>query len=274
MADDIRRWSDELARDPSSLVFLQLAEALRRQGQLELALKIAVRGLERHSHNSEAHDLLAKISVDRGELQRAFDEWDMVLRLAPSHVGAMKGMAYICYQQGRRDDAERYLRMAAEHGAAPDVTAALENVRRTSGGVRASTVEALEQRVDSYESDDPHRLFADLLGDHDQTALLLDAQGLVLAGIYVDADAHDVSQEVGAELSGVSDEAQRASRHLDVGDWRSIVVETEVAVIAMLPAAQSNIVMLAASRATPLGLVRRLADRCVERARAWLEDRA
>ena len=55
MADDIRRWSDELARDPSSLVFLQLGEALRRQGQLEVALKIALRGLERHPRNVDAH---------------------------------------------------------------------------------------------------------------------------------------------------------------------------------------------------------------------------
>ena len=38
MADDIRRWSDELARDPSSLVFVPLAETLRRQGQLDVAL--------------------------------------------------------------------------------------------------------------------------------------------------------------------------------------------------------------------------------------------
>ena len=48
MADDVRRWSEELARDPSSLVFLQLGEALRKQGQLDLALRIALRGLERH----------------------------------------------------------------------------------------------------------------------------------------------------------------------------------------------------------------------------------
>src|SRR4051812_46073764 len=172
MADDIRRWSDELARDPSSLVFLQLAEALRRQGQLDLALKIALRGLERHSHNSEAHDLLAKICVDRGELQRAFDEWDMVLRLTPTHVGAMKGLAFICYQQGRREEAERYLRMAAEHGAAPDVSAALANVRRSSGGTQVSTADAGEPTRQTFDRDDPHRLFANLLGDHDQTALL------------------------------------------------------------------------------------------------------
>src|ERR671926_1349353 len=100
MADDVRRWSDELARAPASLAFLPLGETLRRQGQLDLAHKIATRGLERHSHNAEAHDLLARIAVDRGELQRAFDEWDMVLRLAPTHTGAKKGMGFVCYKQG------------------------------------------------------------------------------------------------------------------------------------------------------------------------------
>jgi len=104
VVDEIRRWSDELASDPASLVFLQLGEALRRQGQLDLAQRIALRGLERHPHNADAHDLLARISVDRGELERAFDEWDMVLRLLPAHVGAMKGMAYVCFQQGRTTD--------------------------------------------------------------------------------------------------------------------------------------------------------------------------
>src|SRR5436853_6688727 len=98
---EIRRLSEELARDPSSLVFLQLGEALRRSGQLELALKVARRGLERHAHNADAHDLLARIWVDLGELQQAFDEWDMVLRLAPSHVGARKGVGYVLFKQGR-----------------------------------------------------------------------------------------------------------------------------------------------------------------------------
>src|SRR5437764_11420424 len=130
MADDVRRWSDELARDPASLVFLPLGETLRRQGQLDLALKIAVRGLERHSHNADAHDLLARIAVDRRELQRAFDEWDMVLRLTPGHLGALKGMAFVRFQQGRTDEAEQYLQRAAEQGGDAEVTAALANMRR------------------------------------------------------------------------------------------------------------------------------------------------
>src|SRR3954466_16400359 len=101
MADDIGRWSDELARDPSSLVFLQLSEALRRQGQLEVAFKIASRGLKRHQRNPEAHDLVARIAVDRGDFSRAAEEWEAVLRLETSHIGALKGLGFVCFQQGR-----------------------------------------------------------------------------------------------------------------------------------------------------------------------------
>src|SRR3954469_17896338 len=113
MADEIRRWSDELARDPASLVFLQLGEALRRQGQIDVALKIALRGLERHPLNIEAHDLVARIAVDRRDFAKAFDEWEAVLRLEPTHIGAMKGLGFVCFQQGQFSDAEWYLNQAA-----------------------------------------------------------------------------------------------------------------------------------------------------------------
>ena len=59
---------------------------------------------------------------------------------------------------------------------------------------------------------DPQWLFADLLVDDGQTALLLDGNGYVLGGLYVDQDGNDLSQEIGAELSGISDEVRRATQ--------------------------------------------------------------
>jgi predicted regulator of Ras-like GTPase activity (Roadblock/LC7/MglB family) len=120
-------------------------------------------------------------------------------------------------------------------------------------------------------SNDPQYLFADLLIDDGQTALLLDASGYVLAGIYMDGDGNNVSQDVGAQLSGISDEVLRSTRHLDIGDWKSITFETQAAVIGMAPAAGQSLVVVAASRATPLGLLRRLLDRCAGRAGEWLD---
>ncbi|MEP6992846.1 MAG: roadblock/LC7 domain-containing protein [bacterium] len=260
--------SEELANDPGSRVFVPLGEALRLQGQRDLALKITLRGLERHPHLADAHDLLARVYADGGDLERAFDEWDMVLRLSAGHLGALKGMGFICFHRERFGDAERYLSAAA--ASDPDdaqVASALGHVRTAHHEV----ARAHEASAPNAERHDSRYLFVDVLPDEGQTALLLDREGLVLAGAYVGADGDDLAQEVGAELSGVTDEARRTTRHLSLGDWTSLVFETEVAVVAMAPAAGDGLLVLATSRATPLGLVRRLLQRCAERARGWLE---
>src|SRR3954469_12655989 len=143
MADDVSRLSDELARDPARLAFVPLGEALRRRGQLDLALRVAVRGLERHPHLADGHDLLARIAADRGELQRAFDEWDVVLRLAGGHLGALRGMGFICFQQGRLDEAEQYL------ASAMSVDPSDEGIAQALATVRAARhPEAEAQPVD------------------------------------------------------------------------------------------------------------------------------
>jgi tetratricopeptide (TPR) repeat protein len=274
MADDVRHWSEELAREPGSLVFLQLGDALRRQQQFDLAHKVALRGLERHPHNADAHDLLARIAVDRGDFERARDEWNAVLRLVPSHAGALRGLGYLSFQQGRVDDAERYLTGAAETDE-PSVASALRAVRHASGNyasISASPPTSPAAYVPPEPSNDPRRLFETLLVDEGQTALLLDASGLVLGGVYIDADGADVSQEVGARLSGISDEVRRSTKYLEVGDWRSITFETRGAVVAMAPSEDGGLLVVAASKTTPLGLLRRLLDRCAARASSWLRS--
>lgn len=296
MADDVSRLSDQLARDPTSLAFVPLGEALRRRGQLDLALRVAVRGLERHPHLADGHDLLARIAADQGELQRAFDEWDVVLRLSDGHAGALRGMGFICFQQGRLGEAQQYLEAAAAKNPSDErVAQALANVRAARRQAAANDApdadhaEALNEERRDLPADEPARetepvalapmhdarfLFANVLEEADQTALLLDRDGLVLGGAYFDHDGNDVAQEVGAELSGVTDAARRATRHLALGDWTSIVFETEVAVVAMAPSSDDGLLVLATSRATPLGLARRLLDRCVEHAVRWLGERA
>lgn len=281
MSDEIRRLSDELARDPSSLVFIQLGEELRRAGQLDLALRVAVRGLERHPHDADAHDLLARIHVDRNELDAAYDEWDTVLRLAPGHVGARKGVGYVLFKQGRLTEAERYLSEAsAQNGGDPSINTALHMVRRMlqySNGSGSSSngagVDGSEPAADAGRrvEEEARRLFAEILGEGEQTALLLDASGLVTAGLYITEDGRDVAQEVGASLAGIRDEAARASDHMGLGPWLSVTFETDVATVAMAPVLDDSLVLVAAARSVPLGLVRRVLQQCGRRATAWLE---
>lgn len=313
--DLIRRLSDELAQDPQSLAFLELGETLRQQGERDLALKVALKGLERHPHHADAHDLLARLHVDAGELERAYDEWDMVVRLSPNHVGAQQGMGYVRFQQGRLAEAEVHLSAAASldpndernlsaleyvriaridagevsegdpmnsrlmstqempviipEAAPPPAAAAVHPTAVTPQSItpQSSAVQSMASGAGNVH---PAAVFHDLLAGGDQAAILLDSEGLVLAGAYPGADGHDVAEEVGAGLSGVSEEAERAMRHLGMGAWTSLVFETEGATLAMAPGPDGGLMLVAASRATPLGFVRRLLERAGDRARAWI----
>src|SRR5207302_2053570 len=100
MADEIKTLSAELARDPQSLVFLRLGDLLRQRGQLDAAHRVALNGLERHPHLADAHDLYARLLADKRDYERAFDEWDMARRIAPGHMGALKGLAFLYFKVG------------------------------------------------------------------------------------------------------------------------------------------------------------------------------
>jgi predicted regulator of Ras-like GTPase activity (Roadblock/LC7/MglB family) len=116
-------------------------------------------------------------------------------------------------------------------------------------------------------------LFDAILGESAQVALLLDTNGLVVAGRYETADGADLGSVIGAHLSGVSDEATRAMRHFGLGAWTRMQLESEAATIVMAPA-DAGVTLVAAPREVPLGFVRRTLDRCAAQARAWLAEDA
>jgi predicted regulator of Ras-like GTPase activity (Roadblock/LC7/MglB family) len=57
-------------------------------------------------------------------------------------------------------------------------------------------------------------------------------------------------------------------RHLGLGRWHQIVFEAETASVAMAPSG-GGVLLVAAPRSVPLGYVRRLLERSLERARRW-----
>ena len=283
--DDIRALSEALAADPSSTVFLELGDALRRRGQLDLAFRVAVRGLERHPQRTDAHDLVARVAIDRGEFERAKTEWETVLTLDSGNIAATKGLGFLAFQQGDLQRAGEYFGRALEASPEdPSIESALETVRTTLADAQRQPWERPTAILTPMHTDavhpappfapapaDARTLFAEILGDQPQTALLIDADGYVVAGQYVTADGQDIGADLGAQLSGVSEEASRAMRHLGLGQWRQIVFEAEAASVAMAPSGE-GILLVAAPRTVPLGFVRRLLERSLERARRWLES--
>ena len=148
MADDIRTLSAVLARDPGSLQYVDLAEALRRRGKLDEATQVVMHGLGRHAEHADGYDCLARIHADRGELLEARMAWERALAIEPEHGGALKGIGFLFYRQG---DTKRAAD-ALEHALAanPDDWAAqraLEMIRGTDAPVPGppSPVPAVEE---------------------------------------------------------------------------------------------------------------------------------
>ncbi|MBW8772313.1 MAG: tetratricopeptide repeat protein [Gemmatimonadetes bacterium] len=279
MSDDVRVLTAQLAADPASLVFLPLGETLRRRGQLDAAQKVALQGLGRYPHLPDAHDLFAKILTDRAEFERAFDEWDMALRLDPQHAGAHKGLGFLYFKAGRAAEALQHLESAlAEAPDDPSLQHAAARVRASLGQAGAGPVAPapapVVEEAPAVPADEDAAaraaIFAGLEGARDGL-LLVDTQGLRLGGGLKSLDGTDVADVVAAHLAGVSREAARTAKLLGLGAWESVVLESPGGNAALLPASSEALLLVVRDASVPMGRLQVGAERAARAARAWLE---
>ena len=242
MAEEIKTLSSQLAQDPDSLVFLRLGELLRMKGQLDAAQRVAVTGLDRHPHLPDAHDLFARILADKHDYERAFDEWDMALRIAPDHVGALKGLAFLYFKVG--DLAQAAAHLEAAQRVAPADASIAQALAMARGGESPPSPTAPEEgepvalpvshapaerappspTPGAAQPLEEARVFAGLEGAQ-EGLLLLDAAGRVLGGALKDPGGRDVTDAVAAYLAGVSQEAARTAKLLALGRWTGVAAE-------------------------------------------------
>ena len=279
MADDIRALSAQLAQDPQSLVFLRLGEALRRKGQLEAALRVAMNGLERHPHLADAHDLYARILTDKHNYERAFDEWDMAVRIAPHHTGALKGLAFLYFKVGDIEQAEAHL--AAAKRVAPDdpsIDQAIAMMRKGVGppsptpspAPEPATTAASSTAAVSSSGFDEARVFAGLEGAN-EGLLLVDGAGRVLGGALRDASGADVTDSVAAYLAVVSQEAARMAKLLGLWAWNGLSAEGQHGNVHLAHPTPEALLLVVRERGMPLGRLAILAQRATIMAQRWLE---
>jgi tetratricopeptide (TPR) repeat protein len=268
MTDDIAALTGQLARDPTSLVFIQLADALRKRGQLEAALTVALRGLGRYPELADAHDLVARIHSDRGQGDAAFDAWTAVLRLAPDHLGAHKGLAFLSYRAGDLDRSLRHLSRAME--LAPHdrgLAATAERIRTEARALAPEPAPAARPEPGRTSGAVPAMASPAETG----ATLVFDHQGRVLFGSIESASGTDASDAVAAALAGVSREAERTARLLGLGVWRAIAIEGVPANYEVRSPSAETLLLVTRGRHVPAGRLSRIADRAVEQARQWLE---
>jgi hypothetical protein len=85
--EELRR---RLEKDPVSRLFAQLAEELRKEGELEEAIRISREGLQKHPFYPSARMTLGRALLDSGDLEAARSEFETVLEGAPDNLLARR----------------------------------------------------------------------------------------------------------------------------------------------------------------------------------------
>lgn len=310
MTEDIRALTARLAEEPGSLAFLELAEALRRRGQLEPAYKVARGGLTRYPSLADAHDLMARVLSDQGDLAGAFEAWTSALQLDPMRTSALKGIAFLYYRAGDAGAAVAHLERALE--VEPDDASIRQALARLGPEARRAPRDAPgtgaaaaappdgppdwgrdRDRPASWREDTAVAAAASLpaaaasppAGPASQPAgppgpfeavgaeaglLLVDTGGMRLGG-RLEGDEAAGGDRVAAQLAGVSREAARATRLLGLGTWEVIAVESPDGHLALAPATADTVVLAARPTTLPVGRVMLLAERAARAAAEWLE---
>jgi tetratricopeptide (TPR) repeat protein len=282
--DDIRALTAQLAEEPSSLAFLELGEALRRRGQLEAAYKVARGGLSRYPALADAHDLVARILGDQGDLAGAFDAWVDALRFDPMRIGALKGIAFLYFRAGDVTAALEHLQRAADidpddvsvsqalarvrEAAVGGVPADITAISAETNGVLASGDAALETAP--AESSAISTMESPTLESGDQGLMLVDGNGLRLTGTLRNPSREDVGDRVAAELAGVSKEASRTSRLLGLGSWQAIAVESPEGNLFLVAPTSDTLLLTIRDASLPMARLGLIAERAAKEARAWL----
>jgi len=285
VTDDIRALTARLTEEPESLAFLELAEALRRRGQLEAASKVARAGLSRYPGLADAHDLMARVMSDQGDLAGAFDAWSSALQLDPMRTSALKGIAFLYFRAGdgaaAMDHLQRALEVDPDDPTVPQAIARLgEELRREAAG-QGTPLSGTPISGSAPASPTGDAALAahgarapgvfDSLDDGERGLLLVDANGLRVGGRLQGRDGADAGDRVAAQLAGLSREAARATRLLCLGVWQSIAIESPDGHLVLAQPTPDTVLLAAREPSLPIGRVGLLAERAARAARAWLE---
>lgn len=254
----LQELSAEVATNPKSTAFVELAAAYRERGDLQRALWLCLRGLQRHPTHVEAHFELARIYHGREEHELALDELGIVRQLAPDHLPSRLELIKIYLAEGKRADAERELQ-AAEELAPRDPT-----VERLRARLRASTHRAATRASQG--------IFQKLVKEYPGTlgAMLIEPGGAVLAG-HISTPDGEANGTLAGNLSGARHEASRVASYLQLGEVRAMIVEGPTVRITVSPVGDKAIVV-ATSSDIPAGQATRVKRRAAELARTYASE--
>ncbi len=193
---EINELKKKYEENPDSLVFAPLADAFRKQGNLEEALKICQNGLLKHPTYTSAQVVLGKILHAKGRVEDALTELKKVLEIDPENIAAhsLLGTIYmerkefqVAIEEYQKvltlnpddEDAQSALKQAIEKAAGeqqnlkknnPKPTDPLEEKTTTKESTATLTIAELYLKQGHF--DKAIEVFQELLADDPQNLML------------------------------------------------------------------------------------------------------
>jgi tetratricopeptide (TPR) repeat protein len=145
--EEIAKLEALYASNPGGRVFVHLAEAYRKAGELELARGILSDGLGRHTDSASGYVVLGRVLSDMGDAPEAQRAFRRVLELDAGNLIALRGLGDLALDEGRTGDAlELYRELLSRNPSNEEVRTLVADVERRAAGESAEP--------DSAQADD------------------------------------------------------------------------------------------------------------------------
>jgi tetratricopeptide (TPR) repeat protein len=100
LSPEIVKLSERLAKDPTSKLFMPLAEEYIKAGMLEEAVMVLMDGLKTHPGFISAHVTLGKVYLEKGQIKEAKEQFETVIQASPDNLLAHRKLVKIYYDEG------------------------------------------------------------------------------------------------------------------------------------------------------------------------------
>ncbi|VAX34703.1 hypothetical protein MNBD_NITROSPIRAE03-1391 [hydrothermal vent metagenome] len=150
--EDIEKLKARLEKDPSSKLFVPLAEEYRKAGMYDEAIEVLLNELEKQPAYTTARVSLGKIYLERWQTEKARGEFEKVIAAVPDNLFAQKKLAEIYNSIGDTEKAVICLQKVLEIN--PRDEEAKQTLEILTGSARKSPEEGVMEQevVGAFES--------------------------------------------------------------------------------------------------------------------------
>lgn len=125
----LKKYEEILEQDPSSSIFVFLAQILYKENKLERAIGVLIKGLRYNKNNITGRFLLGKIYYERWMIEPAKKELESVFGLAPDNLAAGKMLVQIYKSEENFEKALEVLRFVYEfHPSDTSIRSEIEEI--------------------------------------------------------------------------------------------------------------------------------------------------